>query len=133
MNTVSFRLALAQAASGLVGGMYTPFFGAWLGWRGLAPGEIGVLLAAGMLLRVAVSPVSGLIADARNDRRGAMLVLYTVMLCGYAALNWTRTPALIFVAAVSANIAAGAITPLLESVSVRLSEVYKFDYGHVRL
>jgi PPP family 3-phenylpropionic acid transporter len=133
MNTVSFRLALAQAASGLVGGMYTPFFGAWLGWRGLVPGEIGVLLAAGMLLRVAVSPVSGLIADARNDRRGAMLVLYTVMLCGYAALNWTRTPALIFVAAVSANIAGGAITPLLESVSVRLSEVYKFDYGHVRL
>lgn len=133
MNTVSFRLALAQAASGLVGGMYTPFFGAWLGWRGLAPGEIGVLLAAGMLLRVAVSPVSGLIADARNDRRGAMLVLYTVMLCGYAALNWTHTPALIFVAAVSANIAGGAITPLLESVSVRLSEVYKFDYGHVRL
>ncbi len=133
MNTVSFRLALAQAASGLVGGMYTPFFGAWLGWRGLAPGEIGVLLAAGMLLRVAVAPVSGLIADARNDRRGAMLVLYTVMLCGYAALNWTRTPALIFVAAVSANIAGGAITPLLESVSVRLSEVHKFDYGHVRL
>jgi PPP family 3-phenylpropionic acid transporter len=133
MNTVSFRLALAQAASGLIGGMYTPFFGAWLGWRGLAPGQIGVLLAAGMLLRVAVAPVSGLVADARNDRRGAMLVLYTIMLCGYAALNWTRTPSLIFVAAVSANIAGGAITPLLESVSVRLSEVYKFDYGHVRL
>ena len=133
MSTVSFRLALAQAASGSVGGMYTPFFGAWLAWRGLLPGQIGVLLAAGMLLRVAVAPVSGLIADARNDRRGAMLVLYTAMLCGYAALNWTRTPALIFVAAVSANIAGGAITPLLESVSVRLSEVYKFDYGHVRL
>lgn len=133
MAKVSIRLGAAQAAAGLIGGIYTPFFGAWLAWRGLTPGQIGVLLASGMLLRVFVAPVSGLIADARNDRRGAMLALYCVMLAGYAALNWADTPMLIFLAAVGANVAGGAVTPLLESVSVRLSEVFKFDYGHVRL
>jgi len=133
MDRIAFRLASAQGAAGLIGGVYTPFFGAWLAFRGLAPDGIGALLAAGMLLRVLVAPVSGLIADARNDRRGAMLLLYCVMLVGYAALNWAPTPFWIFVAAVSANVAGGAVTPLLESVSVRLSEVYKFDYGHVRL
>lgn len=133
MKRVAFRLSLAQAAAGSISGIYTPFFGAWLGWRGLPPGQIGTLLAAGMLLRVLVAPVSGVIADARNDRRGAMLVLYAIALAGYGALNWVDTPLLIFLAAVGANVANGAVTPLLESVSIRLSEVFKFDYGHVRL
>ena len=56
----------------------TPFFGAWLAWRGLSPGQIGVLLATGMLLRVLVAPITGLVADARNDRRGMMLRWRTV-------------------------------------------------------
>ena len=133
MQNVTFRLALAQAASGLIGGVYTPFFGAWLAWRGLSPTEIGTLLAAGMLLRVVVVPLSALIADARNDRRGGMLFLYLVMLCGYGALNWVHGTTWIFLAAVCANIAGGAVSPLLESVSMRLSEVFKFDYGHVRV
>jgi PPP family 3-phenylpropionic acid transporter len=132
-NTVSIRLALAQGAAGLIGGMYTPFFGAWLGWRGLSPSDIGALLATGMLLRVIVAPIGGIVADARGDRRGAMLVFYTMALCGYAALNWANTASLIFVAAIAANVASGAVTPLLESVSVRLSEVFGFDYGHVRV
>jgi len=133
VERIAFRLSLAQAAAGMIGGIYTPFFGAWLGFRGLMPEQIGLLLASGMLLRVVFAPVSGLIADARNDRRGAMLVLYGAMLLGYGALNWAQAPLLIFLAAVLANVAAGGVTPLLESVSVRLSEVYKFDYGHVRL
>ncbi|HWA88444.1 MAG TPA: MFS transporter [Rhizomicrobium sp.] len=133
MDKVAFRLACAQAAAGLIGGITTPFFGAWLGWRGIAPSGIAAILGAGMLLRVAVAPMSGLIADARNDRRGAMLVLYCAMLLGYGALNWAVAPFAIALAAVGANVAAGAVTPLLESVSVRLSEVHKFDYGHVRL
>ena len=133
MRGVALRLSFAQAASGLVGGAYTPFFGAWLAWRGLSSDEIGILLSAGMLLRVIVAPVTGIVADARNDRRGMMLLLYAIMFAGYGALNVTTLPFLIFMAAIPANIAGGAVTPLLESVSVRLSERFDFDYGHVRL
>ena len=133
MRGVALRLSFAQAGSGLIGGAYTPFFGAWLAWKGLSPGEIGALLSAGMLLRVVVAPVTGIIADAKNDRRGMMLALYAIMLAGYGALNGVSAPLLIFAAAVPANIAGGSITPLLESVSVRLSERFGFDYGHVRL
>lgn len=133
MRGVALRLSFAQAASGLIGGAYTPFFGAWLAWKGLSPSEIGTLLSAGMLLRVAVAPFTGIVADARNDRRGVMLALYAIMLAGYGALNWVTMPLFIFAAAVPANVAGGACTPLLESVSVRLSERFGFDYGHVRL
>jgi PPP family 3-phenylpropionic acid transporter len=133
LQRIKLRLSLAQAASGLIGGAYTPFFGAWLAWRGLSPGQIGVLLATGMLLRVLVAPVTGLVADARNDRRGMMLFLYAVVFAGYAGLNWADAFVPILFAALPANVAGGAITPLLESVSVRLSERFGFDYGHVRL
>lgn len=133
MRGVAFRLALAQAASGLIGGAYTPFFGAWLAWRGLTPAQIGATLAMGMLLRVLVAPVTGLVADARNDRRGMMLFLYAVVLAGYGALNVVSGVLLIFLAVIPANVAGGAVTPLLESVSVRLSERFAFDYGHVRM
>jgi len=130
---VALKLALAQGASGLVGGAYTPFFGAWLAWRGMNPTQIGSTLAIGMLLRVLVAPVTGLVADARNDRRGMMLLLFAIMLAGYGALNWASGAFLIFMVVVPANVAGGAVTPLLESVSVRLSERFGFDYGHVRL
>ncbi len=133
MNALAFRLAFAQGASGLVGGVATPFFGAWLAWKGLSPQQIGLLLSAGMLLRVVVVPLTGIGADARNDRRGMMLALYAIALLGYGALNAVSWPVMIFLAAVPASVAVGATSPLLESVCVRLAHRFGFDYGHVRL
>lgn len=133
MTGVALRLCFAQAASGILGGAYTPFFGAWLASRGFSPALIGALLSTGILLRVPVAPVSGLIADARNDRRSMMLILYAIMLTSYAALNIATEPWTIFVAAVAGAVCTGAVSPLLESVTIRLAERFGFDYGHVRL
>ena len=133
MKRIALRLSLAQAASGTVGGAYTPFFGAWLAWRGLTPPEIGVVIAVGLLLRVVVAPVTGMIADARNDRRTMMLVLYGVMAAGYAALTFSTSHVVIAAGAVAGAVAGGAVSPLLESVTIRLSERFAFDYGRVRL
>ena len=124
---------MSQAASGLLSGVFTPFFGAWLAWRGLSADQIALLLSAGLLLRGLAGPASGIIADARNDRRAVMLALYWATLIGYGALNFTALPLLIFLASVPATVALGSATPLLESVSVRLSERFGFNYGRVRL
>jgi PPP family 3-phenylpropionic acid transporter len=133
MKAIAQRLSLAQAASGLTSGVFTPFFGAWLAWRGLSPGEVAGVLSASLLLRALVTPASGIIADARNDRREAMIALYMTALLGYGVLVFVKTPLLVFLAAVPATVAYGSGVPLLESVSVRLSERYGFDYGRVRL
>ncbi|HTO39804.1 MAG TPA: MFS transporter [Rhizomicrobium sp.] len=133
MRGIALRLSLAQGAAGLFGGAYTPFFGAWLAWKGLSPVAIGVLLATAMLLRVVVAPLTGMIADARNDRRTMMLLLSTVMLLGYGTLLFATAQWAIFTASILASVAAGAMSPLLESASVRLADRHQFDYGHVRL
>lgn len=133
MKHLSSRLSFSQATSGSVSGVFIPFFGASLAFRGLSADQIGLLLSAALILRAVAGPLSGIFADARNDRRAVMLVLYWIMLAGFGALCVVGSPLLIFLVAIPAYVAYGAATPLLESVSVRLSERFGFDYGRVRI
>jgi PPP family 3-phenylpropionic acid transporter len=131
-SPIALRLSAAWAAWGSSGGIYTPFFGAWLAYKGISPVGIGALLSTGLFLRVIVPPITGIIADARNDRRSMMIALFAIQFAGYLALNWMMSPLQIFVLAVTSNMAGGAAGPLMESVSTRLAERFGFDYGHVR-
>lgn len=133
MRLLSTRLSLSQAASGSVSGVFTPFFSASLAFRGVSADQIGLLLSTALILRAVAGPLSGIMADARNDRRFMMLVLYWIMLAGFGGLCLADSPLLIFLVAVPAYVAYGAATPLLESVSVRLAARYGFDYGRVRI
>jgi PPP family 3-phenylpropionic acid transporter len=117
----------------MISGVFLPFFGASLAWRGLSPDQIGLVLFAALMLRAVAGPLSGIFADAHNDRRRVMLTLYWVTLAGFGALAVAPTKGLIFVTAIAAYVAFGAATPLLESVCARLSERYGFDYGRVRI
>ena len=132
-SPAAFRLSVAWAFSGLGGGIYTPFFGAWLAWKGLDPAQIGLLLSIGMLLRVVIPPLTAIIADARNDRRSMMIWLMAAQLVGYIGLSFVIDPFQLFVVAILANVAGSSYGPLMESVSVRLAQRYGFDYGRVRL
>ena len=133
MKAIATRLGISQASSGMITGVFLPFFGAYLAWRGLSAGQIGLLLSSALLLRAVTGPASGIIADAHNDRRSVMLVLYWIVFVGFGTLSFTDSSILIFLAAIPAYVAYGAATPLLESVCVRLSERYSFDYGRVRI
>jgi PPP family 3-phenylpropionic acid transporter len=130
---LSTRLSFSQAASGSVSGVFIPFFSASLAWHGLSADQIGLLLSSALMLRALAGPLSGIFADARNDRRAVMLVLYWIMLAGFGALCTIHSPLLIFLVSIPAYVAYGAATPLLESVSVRLAERFGFDYGRVRI
>ena len=129
----ALKLGVAYAASGISGGMYIPFFGAWLVYKGMSTVEIGTLLSVGMLLRVIVPPLTGMIADARDDRRSMMIALYGLQFLGYLGLNFVMTPVQIFLVAVTASMAGSAASPLQEGVSMRIAERLGFDYGRVRL
>ncbi|MEI9885442.1 MAG: MFS transporter [Rhizomicrobium sp.] len=132
-SPIALRLSVAYATTGTNGGIAIPFFGAWLAYKGLTPAEIGALFSTGMLLRVIVPPITGIVADARNDRRSMMIALFAAQFALYATLNFAVTPLEIFFVAVTANVAGSAASPLMESVSLRLAERYGFDYGRVRL
>lgn len=127
------NLSLNQAASGLVTGITTPFFGVWLAWRGCDARQITLILSLGLLLRIAAGPITGVIADARNDRRAVMLYLYWAILLGYLVLSLTGQADTLAGASIAVLVASGVVVPLLESVSIRLSEQHGLHYGRIRL
>ena len=94
-------------------GIFTPFFG--------------------LFLRIFAGPLTGIIADARNDRRTVMLWLYWAIAIGYAVLSFATLQPTIAATAIAVMVATGVVLPLLESISVRLSEQHGYHYGRVRL
>lgn len=133
MSRLAQRLSFAQATSGLMTGISTPFFGVWLAWRGWSASQITLILSAGLLLRILAGPITGILADARNDRRGAMLYLYWSILIGYGFLCLARHSLPFTSTAIAVLVASGVVLPLLESVSIRLAERNGHHYGKIRL
>ncbi len=136
MGGERLRFSLAQAAPAAVGGVYLPFFPLWLSGQGLSPSQVSLTLASAMLLRVAVGPAAGIVADALGDRRRVAIfcALAAALAFGLmAALGPLFGLAAILplvLLAIPMNSAAG---PIIEAVTARGAIDYRFDYAAVRL
>lgn len=127
------ELALVYGTSNFFNGIYLPFFPVWLKDRGFDAPSIGVLLATAMLLRVVATPIGGLIADARDDRRSIILVTAAAAFVLWGLAGLSEALAAIFVFCVLANVSTSTNGPILEGVTMRLAQSEGFAYGHVRL
>lgn len=83
----SARLGLFFAAYFVLIGIHTPFFPVWLAAKGLDAREIGIVLAAPMVVRFFVVPVATRLADRRNALRQALILCTWATLAGYAAIS----------------------------------------------
>ena len=133
MRVLAIRLAAVQAASGLLGGAYLPFFSPFLAARGLSASNIGLLLASATFLRIVIAPLAGIVADARGDRRLVMLGFTAFAFAGFAALMGVHEPQALFITAVIALVLSGSTSPILESVTLRAAERAGTAYGRVRV
>lgn len=128
--------SVAQAAPSFVGGIYVPFFPLWLEHQGIAPAQISVLVALAMFVRVIVSPVAGIFADATGDRRAVAMACAAVsavffLVLGAAGPLWGFAAILpLMLVAVPLNSATG---PIVEAVTARGAIDYGFDYARARL
>src|SRR5882724_10755853 len=73
--SVSFRLALFYGAYFFFVGIQLPFWPVWLASRGVGPGEIGLILASSLWLKVCTNPLAGWLADRSGNRKGVMIAL----------------------------------------------------------
>ena len=119
-----FNSAIAGTVSVLMA-----FWPLWLTSRGLDATEIGVLGAIGLWVRVAATPLFGMVADRSGKPRLAMLLLAG----GSLAISSLLIPAYGFPAILAISTAFGTlfwtIGPLAESAILRAS----VDYGRVKL
>ena len=73
------RFALFYGAFYLAFGAYQPYMPVWFEGRGLAPEQIGLAAAAGMIGRLIAAPLGAVWADRASRRRDALI--------GFAAIN----------------------------------------------
>jgi PPP family 3-phenylpropionic acid transporter len=112
-------------------GAASPFFGAFLGERGLRPEAIGLVLAAGTAVRLLAGPIGGLVADRLGMPR-LVLVGYFVASCCFAFgyLPAEGLWALLTVSVVHAA-ALAPLTPIADALTLAAGEG-RFQYGWVR-
>ena len=129
-----FLLLYATLYAGF--GVFSPYFPALLGSRGLSPERIGVVLAAGTVVRLIAGPVAGQVAD-RYDARGAVLALCALTAAGLgtgfsatSSFEWILVVAL-FQAASLAPLAPLSDTLVLGAAAPRRDGI-GFSYGTVR-
>lgn len=132
-NDPALRIGLFFGALFLILGLLIPYLPIWLDWAGLTAGEIAIISATPLFLRLGVSPVIALYADRHKAHRNAILCLAVVAIAAIAALLVVRGFWPIFVVAVVFTICVSAIMPLIETVAVEGVKSVGADYGRMRL
>ncbi len=116
-------------AAGAVLGAYLPL---WLADRGLDAAAIGQVLGVASLLRVAAVPGWGWVAD-RAGRQRAMLFAASACAAGCsAALPTAPGLGMLIMVAGAQGVAASALVPLTDALTLALAEARRLDYGRTR-
>ena len=125
------RVGLFLAAFFAAGAVTTAYLPVWFAGRGLNSAEIGQVLGLGFLLRVAVVPGWGWVADRVGGR--AALFAGAAIAAGSAALlpaAWGF--AVILLISATQGVAASALTPLTDALTLALAAARRLDYGRTR-
>ena len=132
-GSVALRLAGFYAALFATVGIQIPFWPLWLKDRGLSPSEIGLLVAAGYLIRVVANPAVGHLVDHRGDRKRPMLTLALAA----AALWLLFAPVTGFVPILLITVVAifpfTSLMPVGDSLAMMEVHTHRLDYGRIRL
>jgi PPP family 3-phenylpropionic acid transporter len=129
----SLRLAAFYTTIGVALGVGMPFFPVWLEYKGLGAGEIGIVLAIPMVVRIFFVPLTTRLADRFNMLRGAIIIASAGSAVGNIAIGLSSG-----FLAISLMMIAGAVfftptVPLADAYALRgLSERGR-SYGPVRL
>lgn len=133
MFAASVRLSALYGGMFLVIGIMMPFWPVWLEAKGLSSTEIGMVIAAGSIVRVLIGPLAARIADRTGERKRPMIVLSILgllMFLPFALVDsfW----AILILQALFAGMF-GPMMPLSESLTMTGAKQDGLDYGRIRL
>jgi PPP family 3-phenylpropionic acid transporter len=130
------RFAAAQAALNVLGGYWLPFVALWFTWAGFDPSEYAVIVASGLVVRVFVTPFTGVVADALRDRRlvaGVLAVLAVALFLATAMAGAQQLGFWVILVAFTAAAAVhSSIGPIVEAATARAADQYGFAFARVR-
>src|SRR5262245_38061569 len=113
-------------------GVASPFWPRFFETRGLAPDELGLLLALGVAVRLVAGPLAGRLAD----QLGALRAVLALCSAAAAALALTLLAAQGFAVLLLLHMAHAAalapITTLADALALNAARRAAFEYGWVR-
>jgi PPP family 3-phenylpropionic acid transporter len=115
------------------GGINVPFFPVWLDARGLTASEIANCIAIPILVRVALTPFAGILADRAPNRRFVIRIF--IVLAAVAMLfAWpAHSYPLILLTTGTSTVLFGLALPVAEALALTGVRRFGIDYGRMRL
>jgi len=127
------RLGAFYAAIFFLAGTKTTYLPVWLDALGLSAGEIALIAAMPMFLRIVATPLLALAADRYGDHRGALVALAWFAALSLLALTGVRGFWPIFALTLALSLSSTTIMPLTETIAMEGVRRAGFDYGRMRL
>jgi PPP family 3-phenylpropionic acid transporter len=127
------RLALFYASFMLATGAQVPFLPLWLESRGLEPRQIGVVLAAPIVVRMLVSPLVSRLSDTYGDAGRVLAMLSFGSALGFAIVFFANGFLAILAALALSAVVSTPIGAIVDAYAVRGLGRKPGGYGGVRL
>ncbi len=127
------RIALFYAALFLIYGVQVPYLPVWLDAQGLDASQVAFVAAAPFFVRVIVTPIVSLLADARANHRAMVIGIAGLALAAALALTRASGFVPILLAATLMMVCGSTVMPLAETVAVEAVRRRGADYGRMRL
>ena len=129
----AWRLAIFYAALFVALGVQLPFLPVWFAAKGLTAGEIGVLLALPMVVRVFAIPLAARQADRRDALHATIALAALAAAAAHAVVGLAAGFIAIVAAFAVASVFYTPIMPLTDAYSMRGLQARGRAYGPVRL
>lgn len=132
-NSVSARVAALFACHFFGFGLFLPFFPLVLEFRGVTAAEIGFILGAGTIARIAASPLLSNIAD-RTDQRRLSILIYSIIGAGFISLFYLPGGLILAgTAMIGYMVIKAPILPLSDAYALDAARNTGADYARMRL
>ena len=130
---VSVRLGFFYIAIITVIGVHLPYWPLWLQAKGFGAEEIGLLLGAGVWMKVFSNPFFTHIADRRGNGRYLLFWLAVSAMVTISLFFYAQSFTAFFIISLVASAFFSALMPLGEHLTMVVCYEKKLDYGRIRL
>lgn len=113
-------------------GVASPYWPKLFESKGLTPQQIGLILAAALVLRLAAGPLLGRLADLLGSLRLVLASCIVMAAAAAAAYLWADTFWLVLLIALAQAIALAPTTSLADALTVSATKPKPFAYGRIR-
>ena len=128
----SSRVGIVIAAAFAAAAVNSAYLPLWFADHGLSAADIGVVLGAASLLRVAAGPAGGWIADWLGRPQLVLAVAAGVAAASAALLPALRGVGRLLVVTALLGMSAALLSPLMDALALALARARRLDYGPTR-